>query len=72
MRFFVSVGMLVVSFVLFVGHASAQEVRLCADGKRSYFNVCPEDMQSRPPVAVEPPARKPTTVSGIESVPIPK
>ena len=59
MRFFVSVVMLVVSFILFVGHASAQEVRLCADGKRSYFNVCPEDMQSRPPVVVEPPAVEP-------------
>ena len=41
------------------------EERLCPDGKRSYFGVCPEEGDNSRPLQSEPPSAKPPTTPSI-------
>ncbi len=58
-----------------INHANAEE-RICPDGKRSYFGVCPDEgNQSRPPSTTPstptPPQQKPKSIPGPLPVPAP-
>lgn len=55
---------LILSTLTIWSDADAQSERICADGKRAYFGVCPEGDATRPPGDVPKPQKPQSLISG--------